>query len=37
MTFVIKENFDKNSYVMNDFAFDVEGYDFILNRHNIFT
>ena len=37
MTFVIKDNFDKNSYAMTDYAFDVEGYDFVLNRNTIFT
>ena len=37
MTFVIKENFEKNSFAMEDFLFDIEGYDFILNRNTIFT
>ena len=37
MTFVIKENFDKKSYIIRDYAFDIEGYDYILNRNNIFT
>ena len=37
MTFVIKENFDKNSFSMTDYLFDLEGYDYILNRNSIFT
>ena len=37
MTFVIKDNFDKLGYVVNDYVFDVEGYDYILNKNNIFT
>lgn len=37
LTFVIKENFEKNSFAMEDFLFDVEGYDFILNKNTIFT
>lgn len=37
MTFVIKENFEKNSFAMEDFLFDVEGYDYVLNRNTIFT
>lgn len=37
MTFVIKENFDKNSYAMEDFLFDIEGYDYIINRNTMFT
>ena len=37
MTFVIKENFDQNSFSMTDYLFDIEGYDYVLNRNNIFT
>lgn len=37
MTFVIKENFDKNSYAMKDYLFDIEGYDYVLNQNNIFS
>ena len=37
MTFVIKENFDDRGYVMDDFLFDVEGYDYILNHTTVFT
>jgi hypothetical protein len=37
MTFVIKENFDKNSFSMRDFLFDIEGYDYVLNRNTVFT
>jgi hypothetical protein len=37
MTFVIKDNFDVNSHVQEDFLFDIEGYDFILNRNTLFT
>mgnify|MGYP003913353791 CR=1 FL=1 len=37
MTFVIKDNFDKNSYAMSDYEFDIEGYDFVLNNNTIFT
>ena len=36
MTFVIKENFEKNSFAMEDFLFDVEGYDYVLNRNTLF-
>ena len=36
MTFVIKENFDKLGFVLNDFIFDPEGYDYILKRNSIF-
>jgi hypothetical protein len=37
MTFVIKENFDQNSFAMEDFLFDIEGYDYIINRNTMFT
>mmetsp|Transcript_7702 Transcript_7702/g.11946 ORF Transcript_7702/g.11946 Transcript_7702/m.11946 type:complete len:168 (-) Transcript_7702:1218-1721(-) len=37
MTFVIKDHFDKEGFLMEDYAFDVEGYDFILDRRTIFT
>lgn len=37
MTFVIKDNFDQNSYSMIDYLFDTEGYDYVLNRNTIFT
>ena len=37
MTFVIKDNFDKNSYAMSDNEFDIEGYDYVLNNNTIFT
>ena len=37
MTFVIKDNFDKCGYVMDNFLFDVEGYDFVLYKNTIFT
>ena len=37
MTFVIKDNFDKLGFVVDDFVFDIEGYDYILNRNNLFT
>ena len=36
MTFVIKENFDKHGYVVDDYVFDPEGYDYILQRNSIF-
>ena len=36
MTFVIKDNFDKNGYLTDDYLFDIEGYDYILNKKNIF-
>jgi hypothetical protein len=36
MTFVIKENFDKLGFVVDDFVFDPEGYDYILKRNSIF-
>ena len=35
MTFVIKDNFNKNAQQTN--RFDIEGYDFVLNRETIFT
>ena len=37
MTFVIKDNFDRIGFYANDFLFDVEGYDYILNRNTMFT
>mmetsp|Transcript_9402 Transcript_9402/g.14358 ORF Transcript_9402/g.14358 Transcript_9402/m.14358 type:complete len:114 (+) Transcript_9402:4925-5266(+) len=37
MTFVIKENFDKQGYVMEDYLFDLEGYDYILHKNTLFT
>ena len=37
MTFVIKDNFDRCGYIMDDFLFDVEGYDFVLFKNTIFT
>ena len=37
MTFVIKDNFDKAGHVLTDYVFDVEGYDYILNRNTVFT
>jgi hypothetical protein len=37
MTFVIKDNFDRNSFTMADYLFDLEGYDYVLNRNTIFT
>lgn len=37
MTFVIKDNFDHNGAVMEDYLFDLEGYDFILGRNTLFT
>jgi len=37
MTFVIKEHFDKSGYVMTNYLFDVEGYDFILDKESLFT
>ena len=36
MTFVIKENFDKHGFIMKDYKFDLEGYDFIINKSTIF-
>jgi hypothetical protein len=36
MSFVIKENFDKSGYVRDDFLFDLEGYDYIINKGNLF-
>ena len=37
MTFVIKDNFDKCGYIMEDYLFDLEGYNFILNNNTILT
>ena len=37
MTFVIKENFDKLGFVVDDFVFDQEGYDYVLHKNTIFT
>ena len=37
MTFVIKELFDSSGYVMDNYLFDLEGYDFILDKQTIFT
>ena len=35
MTFVIKDKFNKNAQQTNQF--DIEGFDFVLNRETIFT
>ena len=37
MTFIIKMNFDKGGYLQQDYLFDVEGYNYILNRNNVLT
>ena len=37
MTFVIKDNFDKVGFNMDDYLFDPEGYDWILGKNTIFT
>ena len=37
MTFVIKENFDQQGFIMEDYLFDPEGYDFIFKKNTIFT
>jgi len=37
MTFVIKENFDKQGYIMEDYLFDIEGYDYVLHKNTMFT
>ena len=36
MTFIIKKNFDNLGFVVDDFVFDLEGYDYILEKSNIF-
>ena len=36
MTFVIKANFD-TGYLKEDYVFDLEGYDFLLDRETIFA
>lgn len=35
MTFVIKDNFDKCGYIRDDYLFDIEGYNYILNKNTI--
>lgn len=38
MTFVIQENFQNKGYIQDDYLFDIEGYDFILNKKtNLFS
>lgn len=37
MTLVIKDHFDKNGFLQEDYQFDLEGFDFILFRNSIFT
>jgi hypothetical protein len=37
MSFVIKDNFDNHGYITEDYLFDLEGYDFILNNETILT
>ena len=37
MTFVIKDNFDKSGYVMHNYIFDIEGYDFVIDHESLFT
>jgi hypothetical protein len=36
MTFVIKDNFNKQGYLSGEYVFDLEGYDYIINQKNIF-
>ena len=36
MTFVIKDNFYERGYLSGEYFFDLEGYDYIINRKNIF-
>ena len=36
MTFVIKENFDNNGYIVKDYLFDLEGYDYVIEKNTIF-
>lgn len=36
MTFVIKDNFDKCGFINTDYLFDIEGYDYILKKKNLF-
>lgn len=36
MTFVIKDNFDKCGFIRHDYQFDIEGYDYILKKKNLF-
>jgi len=36
MTFVIKDNFYKRGYLSGEYFFDLEGYDYIINKKNIF-
>jgi hypothetical protein len=37
MTFVIKDFVDTNGYMDENYSFDLEGNDFILERSSIFT
>ena len=37
MTFVIKDNIDRNGMHQKDFQFDLEGCDYIIERQTIFT
>ena len=37
MTFVIKDFVDTHGYLNDDYSFDLEGNDFILERSSIFT
>jgi hypothetical protein len=37
MTFVIKDSIDTNGYLNENYQFDLEGNDYILERCSIFT
>lgn len=37
MTFVIKNNFDLNAHYLQKTNFDLEGNNYIIERHSIFT
>ena len=37
MTFVIKEHVDKNGIETDSHLFDIEGYNYIIERNSIFT
>ena len=37
MTFVIKDRCDKSGFMNDNYPFDIEGTDYILERNSIFT
>ena len=37
MTFIIKDNIEQLGFTNEDFLFDIEGYNYIIERNSVFT